>query len=143
MTPEEFAAERSHRDAQVSSETARATAQAAILINGGAATAVLAFLSKGDVARDLAKVEHTASWCLAGYVLGVAFGALMMLCVARQLDEYHVHWRVLAQPGWGNEYPARDRARRWWYAGHVAFAVSIALFVGSSWVIAWALAQMR
>jgi hypothetical protein len=39
---QKFAVDRSHRDAESSNATARATAQAAILINGGAATAVLA-----------------------------------------------------------------------------------------------------
>jgi hypothetical protein len=48
-TPEEdyreFAVRRSHLDAQISNENLRATGQAMILINGGAATAILAFLS--------------------------------------------------------------------------------------------------
>jgi hypothetical protein len=37
MQRRKFAEERSHKDAAVSNETGRATAQAAILINGGAA----------------------------------------------------------------------------------------------------------
>src|SRR4051812_8994365 len=45
----DFAAERSHRNSQVSNEHSRATAQAAIFINGGAATAVLAFLAKDKI----------------------------------------------------------------------------------------------
>jgi hypothetical protein len=48
-----FAVERSHRDSASSNETARATAQAAILINGGAATAVLAFLAKGALPQSV------------------------------------------------------------------------------------------
>src|SRR4051794_22984724 len=36
---------RSHKDADVANENARAAGQAAILINGGAATAILAFLA--------------------------------------------------------------------------------------------------
>src|SRR5258708_12070747 len=94
-TPRDFAEERSHRDAAASNETGRATAQAAILINGGAATAVLAYLSKNGLDHF---VLHTASWCLIGYGSGVIFGATMMFCMMRMLDYYNVRCRALSHP---------------------------------------------
>jgi hypothetical protein len=88
-TPRDFAEERSHRDAVVSNETIRATAQAVILINGGAATAILAYLAKNGLDPF---VLHQMSWCLAVYGVGVVFGACMMFCAIRSLDFYNVRW---------------------------------------------------
>ena len=98
-TPRDFAEERSHRDAVVSNETIRATAQAAILINGGAATAILAYLAKNGLDPF---VLHQMSWCLVVYGVGVVFGACMMFCAIRSLDYYNVRWRNLAFP---DEFP--------------------------------------
>jgi hypothetical protein len=42
----EFAARRSHQDSQISNENSRSAGQAAILINGGAATAIVALFSR-------------------------------------------------------------------------------------------------
>jgi hypothetical protein len=44
-----YAGERSQQDSRISNENARAAAQSAVLINGGAATAVLAFLAKDKI----------------------------------------------------------------------------------------------
>ena len=52
----EFAAKRSHQDSQISNENSRAAAQAAIFINGGAATAILALLSKDRIDPHLIRV---------------------------------------------------------------------------------------
>ena len=81
-----FAHDRSHQDAQTSNENARATGQTAIIINGGAATAVLAFLSKDKVDPN---VLHVAAGSLGGYVLGVFAGSVMMFCLVRQSNRWH------------------------------------------------------
>jgi hypothetical protein len=44
-----YAEERSQQDSRISNENARAAAQSAVLVNGGAATAVLAFLAKDKI----------------------------------------------------------------------------------------------
>jgi hypothetical protein len=141
-TPQDFAEERSHRDAVVSNETGRATAQAAILINGGAATAVLAYLAKDRLDPS---VLHWVSWCLVGYGVGVVLGASMMFCMIRALDYYNVRWRDLALPGSFPDSPAdptaRTKAYRWWQAAHWCFALSMFSFITSSGVVAWTLAS--
>jgi hypothetical protein len=68
---QEFAQERSHQDANASNDTGRAAAQAAILINGGAATAVLAYLSKSGINPI---IFQRTSLCIAIYGVGVIRG---------------------------------------------------------------------
>jgi hypothetical protein len=142
-TPQDFAEERSHRDAVVSSETARATAQAAILINGGAATAILAYLAKDGLEPF---VLHRVSWCILGYGLGVVFAACMMFSTIRSLDYYNVRWRDIAFPdGSFKDSPAdptaRSKAYRWWQYGQWCFALTMFAFIASSLAVAWTLAN--
>ena len=135
----EYAVERSHKDAEASNATARATAQAMILINGGAATAILAFLAK-DTLDPL--ILRTASVCLVGYVIGVLAGAFMMYCSARALDFYSFRWRLTAHPGDEEgieaEY-AKRRAGRWWRGMRNWFYCSVSFFLIPSSALAWAL----
>jgi hypothetical protein len=129
-----FAIERSHRDADKSNETIRATAQAAILINGGAATAILAFLSKDGI--DSA-VYHSAPLSLLGYALGVVAGFSAMYCSIRSLDEYQMRWSIEAHRGRGPRWQKHNaRAFGWWKGMQACFAVSMAAFVAGSLVIA-------
>jgi len=90
-----FAEERSHRDSGVSNENARATGQASILINGGAATAILALLAKEKMDPTVLK---TACWCLVGYAVGVVAGAGMLFSSTQSLDYYADAWRLRAHP---------------------------------------------
>jgi hypothetical protein len=132
-----FAVERSHRDAASSNETARSTAQAVILINGGAATAVLAFLAKGDLPGS---VLHTAAFCLALYAVGVLAGACMMFCTVRSLDYYALRWRLEANPEQGADATkSRALGQQWWKYMKRCFYVSAAAFIMSSLALAVAL----
>jgi hypothetical protein len=130
----EFAVQRSHKDAESSNATARGTAQAAILINGGAATAVLALLSKESLNPTVLKV---ASACLGGYALGVLLGAGMMFCIVRSLDFYSLRWRLEAHPVEGvNEKASQNHAQRWWKRMRNCFYSSMAAFILSSGTLA-------
>ena len=137
---ESFAEARSHRDAEASNETGRATAQAAILINGGAATAVLAYLSKDTLDAV------TLRWVplsLAGYGLGVLFGAVMLFFIKHALDAYNVRWRLIAFPTSGeNEELQRRVAYARWLNAHRCFAASMFFFIASSLLMAWTLAHL-
>jgi hypothetical protein len=125
-----FAEERSHRDAAISNENVRATAQAAILINGGAATAILAFLAKTDIPVAVACM---APWCLIGYALGVSLGAGMMYCSIRSLDCYQTYWRLFAHPEPNRDAEAeRQNGFRWWKRMRICFHASITAFMVSS-----------
>lgn len=134
-----FAVERSHRDAVSSNETARATAQATILINGGAATAVLAFLAKGDLPPTLVSI---AAVCLALYAAGVVVGACMMYCTVRSLDYYALRWRLEAHPEEGAEARRnRELGESWWKMMKRCFYASIAFFAIASVILACDLAM--
>src|SRR5690348_13692561 len=88
-----FAEERSKLDAQISNENMRAAAQAAILINGGAATAVLAFLAKEKIS------DYLMMWVplvLPGYAFGVAFAAFVVVFSGLALEGYAKSWRDYA-----------------------------------------------
>jgi hypothetical protein len=132
-----FAEERSHRDAGLSNENVRATAQASILINGGAATAILAFLAKDRLDPSVLKI---ASGCMAGYALGVLMGAAMLYCSSRSLDEYNVYWRLLAHPDSERDITkAKIAAYQWWLWIKRCFFGSILLFLFSTAIVSWAL----
>ena len=108
----EFAVERSHKDADKSNETIRSTAQAAILINGGAATAILAFLSKDGIDPFLYRVAPIS---LFAYAVGVAAGFAAMYCSIRSLDEYQQRWRLEAHPETDRSAEQHRRlGERWW-----------------------------
>ena len=129
-----FAVERSHRDAASSNETARATAQAVILINGGAATAVLAFLAKGGLPQAL---FQAAAICLGLYALGVVAGACMMYCTVRSLDYYGLRWRLEAHPEKGSDARRnRELGEAWWKRMRQCFYAAIAAFIISSMALA-------
>jgi hypothetical protein len=66
----EFTRQRVHDDFNASNEAARAAAQAAILINGGAATALLAFLSKATPPPFLVRAARVS---LGLYALGMRY----------------------------------------------------------------------
>jgi hypothetical protein len=83
-----FDEERAHRDFDASLEAGRAASQPAILINGGAATALLAYLagkagvpiSEGGVPVEVIRAACIAFLCYAG---GVFLGAVSMWHYAR------------------------------------------------------------
>jgi hypothetical protein len=129
-----FAIESSHKDADKSTETIRATAQAAILINGGAATAVLAFLSKDGIDTN---IYHAAPISLLGYVLGVVAGFAALYRSFRSLDEYQIRWRLRAHPEPGQtEEEHRAKAFRWWQGMRACFLLTMLAFVAGSAAIA-------
>src|SRR5262245_25959904 len=71
---QKLAYEARHKDIQAANDSSRAAIQSSILINGGAATAILAYLSKSSATPP--SITHAAAWALAFYAIGVAFGAL-------------------------------------------------------------------
>jgi hypothetical protein len=131
----EYAQERSQQDAQTSNENARAAAQAAILINGGAATAVLAFLSKDKLDPFILR---NVPICLLGYAVGVFAGAFMTFCMGRALRLWSVAWRVymIDPKDVAGVEKADGEAREWNDWAHYAFYTAMACFVIGSVVLA-------
>jgi hypothetical protein len=140
VTVEKFAAERSHKASEVAYDFNKSTAQACMLINGGAATAVLAFLAKDAIDPTILK---SAPYCLVGYALGVVSSAMMMFAMMKHASHWNYFWyygsyHVL------EEY-ARESERRasWWSAViHACFASAMLFFVTASFVLAGGLLMM-
>src|SRR5437868_4622412 len=125
-----FAVERSHKISQTANEHARATGQACILINGGAATAVIAFLSKDKIDAALLM---TVPRILAGYAVGVFFGALMMFCMTQAMEKWNLYWYFKSHGASDSMADKSARgANRWAVGYNWCFVFSIMSFVLSS-----------
>jgi hypothetical protein len=85
---DEFAEARSHEASKISYDFGKAAAQAGLIINGGAATAVIALLAKDKVDPTVFK---TVPWCLTIYAIGVTASAIMMYCSMMHADK-HERW---------------------------------------------------
>lgn len=121
--------DRSLELSKTSNEHSRAAGQACILINGGAATAVIAYLSKDKLDPI---VIPDASISLGLYAAGVLFAALMIICATQCLDDYSMYWLRSTE---GERHQASlDSGTRWWYGYKFAGALSIVSFlVASFW----------
>jgi hypothetical protein len=136
---EKLAAERAHKDLQTSGETARAAAQVAVLINGGAATAILAYLSKeGHTPSD---VLRAAAIALAVYAIGVAWGAWSMWCSSQASAKWGYRWESVLDHDPVGEQQFRVSAENWLYRHRGSMALSMLFFIGSSCWIALAFYQ--
>jgi hypothetical protein len=135
----EFATSRSHQDAQVSNENARATGQALIIINGGAASAIIAFLSKERIESGASVIAV----CLSLYAIGAFCGAAMMYCKIKSLDWWNVHWRRQAFPAAAGDRGAQQLAGRWLKGAEICFIISGGAFLISSLVMAIVLLWFR
>jgi hypothetical protein len=126
----ELARARSTQDAADSNRYARAAAQLSILINGGAATAILAYLS--NIVTNTSAILRAAPYALGFYAFGVVFGALMMFFLARSVEDYAELWALRAS---GKE-PTQKMADRRCIVAYRCFGLSIACFAGASSVMA-------
>jgi hypothetical protein len=130
---QQLAMERSHQDARHSNEASRAAAQAVILINGGAATAILAYVSKETSSPMLL---FPAAVALGGYGLGVVFGALMLFSRMKSVFWWMIQWERRALKF---ETPHIDRAAkrgmRWVSISNLSFGISILCFLSATLVM--------
>jgi 4-hydroxybenzoate polyprenyltransferase len=132
----DFQAERAHKDYQASIETGRAATQAAILISGGAATAILTFLSKQ--APPPPGVVNGASWSLLFYTIGVACGALSMWSSAYSSAFFGNNWERDFFNRTEDKKDYQRRAKYWLFSHRVFMWLSFLSFVVASYVIATA-----
>jgi hypothetical protein len=82
-----FAHTRSHLDAKIATELARASAWAAILLNGGGAAVVLAFGPP---------MAFAASYALAGFAIGAFAGAMMLFSLFQWIERWNIYWGDMA-----------------------------------------------
>jgi hypothetical protein len=117
-------------------ESARGASQVVVLINGGAATALLALLSKEKIPGSLLGL---APYCLGGYALGVIAGAVMIYFTMRTLDCWQDYYDASADE---NEAGAGDAERLAIVNSnrvHYAFITAIVSFMISSVAVGMAL----
>jgi len=130
MIDKELARVRSNQDAQASNQYARSAAYMAMLINGGAATAVLAFASNETATKfDGASIGNG----LMGYATGVACGAVMMFLMTFCVERWAEYWRDIAESRNGKDNKCAATFR-----GNLAygfFFLSISSFCYASWTI--------
>jgi hypothetical protein len=131
-TAEDYAATRAYQDAKDSNEFAKGAAQAAMVINGGAGTAVLAFLSKGGVAG----IAKFAAIALGVYAIGVVAGAATFLTLIYCVEEYSNYWETIAD---GDEKRQHSKRADYWAAWSTRLCLcALGCFVVASLVLAWA-----
>jgi hypothetical protein len=121
------AAIRAREDAKDANTAARTAGQSAMLINGGAATAILAFISKdGGVGQA---VMQTAAVCLSVYALGVCCGAFALVTLG-----YAIDWLSLS---WEREAPkdSYTKSSRWAKISNATCIVALLCFlIASFWL---------
>jgi hypothetical protein len=138
---EKFAVERSHKASEIAYDLSKATGQACMLINGGAATAVIALLAKEKVA---AIIYTYVPFCLGGYALGVLASAAMLFCVMMNADYWNYFWYYISYEN--NVVRAKhceNIARRWQHGMYATFISATALFIASSILMAYALSYSQ
>lgn len=123
-----FAAKRSHQDALLSNQNLKAAAQSMILINGGAATAVIAFMSKENIAPFF--LGHVP-FVLFSYAVGVACGAIMVFCAGRALKYWGYSWRdYMVDPKAVVKVESNyQKASRWDFCSLISFILGMLAFV--------------
>lgn len=87
----EFYANRGHADAKAVADHARAAIQTVILINGGAATALLAFASRANVA-GVTQQDYWLALGLFFFVLGVLAGAYNIRLLTDGSASWMMYW---------------------------------------------------
>ena len=137
---DEFAEERSHEASKIAYDFGKATAQAGLLINGGAATAVIALLAKDKVDHVIFK---TVPWCLGIYALGVAASAMMMFAAMMHADNWNYFWYNV---GYTADHPTAKEHEKvasfWQLIVRISFTLTIFAFLLASIVLAFAMMRM-
>jgi|ERR1700688_3205894 len=136
----QFALDRCRDAATAANDNSRPMAQAALLINGAAATAVIAFLTKDRIEPVFLKMIPV---CLVFYGLGVIAAAIAMYNMTESLDYWNAYWEKTAYGESQREINKQfDLGERFWKRVQKLFYISIGCFVLGSGAFAWALLQL-
>ena len=126
-------------DIQAANESARAATQAAILINGGAATAILAFLSNylTKTPAPPSAILSAAAWSLIGFAAGVGLGAWSMWCSSQAAAQFGLRWEAFLEGNAADEATYLAAGNSWLGRHRNSFGLSILVFLLSSLAIAF------
>lgn len=136
----EFAIRRSVNAAVQANENSRPMAQAALLINGAAASAIIAFLTKDRIDSTL---FEAIPWALTAYAIGVVSAAVAMYFMSEALDYWNCYWELIARDAEKKEVEEQEKAAlRSWVPVRIAFSLAIFCFLAGSGILACALWRM-
>jgi hypothetical protein len=129
-----LAVDRSNQDAEQSNEHLRSAAQAAILINGGAATAVLASIGKDKFDPQFVIATGRA---LMWYASGVGCAPCTIWFMNLALKHWNQSWQqVVLNPSSDAAGRIEHRkAKPWYWLANIFLALSIGFFIRGSWVL--------
>jgi hypothetical protein len=131
---DEFAESRSHDASKISYDFQKVTSQSCLVINGGAATAVIALLAKEKVDPAILKI---VPWCLGLYAIGVAVSAFMMFSAMKRADGWNYFWYHFSYTTNEAETRANESNATWWEkAVQLSFTVAIGCFLVASIILA-------
>lgn len=136
----EFASARSHEASKASYDLCKTIAQACLLINGGAATAVIALLAKDRV--DVALLTYIP-WGLGAYAVGVVVSAFMLYCVMMTAENWNYFWYHSSYALDEKEAEEDERlGRSWskWMNNTFGFAIGC-FFIGSA-IVAFGMSRV-
>lgn len=138
---DDFAYARSHEASKFAYETCKVIAQTVLLINGGAATAVIALLSRDRVDQALLT---WVPWGIGFYALGVLFAAVMLFCVMMMADNWNYFW-YWSSHGDDQEQALKTEARaHGWHKGvYIFFVAPVICFIVGSGFVAYGLAKSK
>jgi hypothetical protein len=136
-----FAYARSHEASKFAYETCKVIAQSCLLINGGAATAVVAMLSKDKVDQA---VLTWVPWGVGAFALGVVFSAVMLFCVMMMADNWNYAWYWWS---YGDDQETGDKCETkagWWHKGvYTFFVVPVGFFALGCGFVAYGLSKSQ
>lgn len=132
---DQFAQSRSHEASKIAYDFGKSSAQACLVINGGAATAVIALVGKSDVSN-----VRVIGWCLVLYAIGVAAGAFMMFASMRMADHWNYFWYHMSYTGEEERGRQHEKdASRWDKGVKGSFGLSIVGFIVASVILSYSL----
>ena len=134
---EEFALARSHKASELAYDLSKATGQACLLINGGAATAVIALLAKEHTEPIIGKL---VPWSLSAYSLGVISSAFLLFATMRRAESWNYFWYRMYFTDEPDLARGSERsAAKWEGVMTVAFILSIIFFLLGSLLVGFGL----
>jgi hypothetical protein len=102
--------------------------------DGGAATAILAYLAK-STPPDPA-ILKAASASLMGYAVGVFFGAVSIWCSAQAAAQFGYYWESVMDKDKSGQGYFPWQGDRWLFHHRTSFWLSIFFFLGATIAIA-------
>lgn len=128
--------DRSSSAATAANENSRPMAQTAVLINGAAATAVIAFLTREKIDPVMLRF---IPWSLLFYAIGVSAGAFAMYFMTECLDYFNCFWEMTARATAKEHIKEQEElGDRYWEYVRRCFFISIGGFVLGSLIFAYA-----